>query len=233
MQLIKVRRLGMVADQLRILMKEHNVTQRKIAEIAGVSAPAVKKWFDGDTKNIATKYSIKIAKYFNVSIEWLTNGVGNRYLSDDKGFMERAEKGHELITIPNNNMNCFCSFINKFGENQEKAITLDYALLKYTGVEPGKTEFIKVDRNNMAPLLFDGEYAIIDTSKSFIEDGKIYALYIFDQIRINRLYRKIDGALILKNENKAFDDDIVPEDRKEIVKVLGKVVARFGCVPFE
>lgn len=221
----------MVADQLKILMKEHNVTQRKIAEIAGVSAPAVKKWFDGDTKNIATKYSIKIANYFNVSIEWLTNGVGNRYLSENKGYKESSDTRHELITIPNNNL--FYSLTNKIGENQEKAITFDYSLLKYTGTEPGKTEFIKVDRNNMAPLLFDGEYAIIDTGNKDIEDGKIYALYIFEQIRINRLYKKIDGSIILKNENKAFDDDVIPEDRRDIAKVLGKVIARFGSVPFE
>lgn len=223
----------MVADQLKILMKEHNVTQRKIAEIAGVSAPAVKKWFDGDTKNIATKYSIKIANYFNVSIEWLTNGVGCRYISESKQHQEQPVAGHELITIPNNKQNSYLYKYNILDDNQEKSITFDYSLLKYTGTEPGKTEFIKVDRNNMAPLLFDGEYAIIDTGNKDIEDGKIYALYIFEQIRINRLYKKIDGSIILKNENKAFDDDVIPEDRRDIAKVLGKVIARFGSVPFE
>ena len=227
--MVKCGRLGMVADQLKILMKEYNVTQRKIAEIAGVSPPAVKKWFDGDTKNIATKYSIKIAKYFNVSIEWLTNGVGSRYVTEPERIESYDNTFHHMISLPLHK-----SYLSKIimGNNTPETIALDSSLLELINPTPERAELLKIEHNNMTPLLFKGEYAVIDRDQTKIEDGKIYAYYLFEQIRINRLYKKIDGSIVLKNENPSFDDDIISLDKIDYAKILGRVVARFGATAF-
>ena len=66
----------MIGTQLRELMQENKITQAKVAEISGASPPAVKKWLDGDTKNIDTKYAIKLANFFHVNISWLVTGEG-------------------------------------------------------------------------------------------------------------------------------------------------------------
>ena len=57
-------------QRLRALMKENNVTQRKIAEICSVKAQSVSQWYNGDTQpDIASL--VKIAKFFNVTTDYL------------------------------------------------------------------------------------------------------------------------------------------------------------------
>lgn len=47
----------------------------KLAKICGVSAQAVRDWEEGKTKNIRHDHMVKIAAYFDVSVDWLLTGV--------------------------------------------------------------------------------------------------------------------------------------------------------------
>ena len=47
------------------------------------------------------------------------------------------------------------------------------------------------------------------------------------------LYPKIDGSLVIKSENKNFEDDHVPPELMDSVVIIGRVVARIGTAPFK
>lgn len=57
-------------QRLRALMKEGNVTQRKIAEICSVKPQSVSQWYNGDTRPDILSLA-EMALFFNVSTDYL------------------------------------------------------------------------------------------------------------------------------------------------------------------
>lgn len=87
----------MFAEKLKELRKEHNITQVKFAEIFNISSGTIAMWETGKrTPDIGTIQ--RIAKYFGVSVDWLT---GN---SDYKNLMDFSnstveEEPEELVIL--------------------------------------------------------------------------------------------------------------------------------------
>jgi len=59
--------------RLEPLLTERNLTQKDLADIAGVKPPSVFEWKNEETMPRADT-AIKIADYFNVSVKWLVLG---------------------------------------------------------------------------------------------------------------------------------------------------------------
>lgn len=57
------------ANQLSLLCQHHGLRQKDIAEICGVSAAAVNKWFKGGDMKV--EYAVILARRFEISIESL------------------------------------------------------------------------------------------------------------------------------------------------------------------
>lgn len=74
----------MIADRLRILIKEHNTTITELSRKLRVSRQAVAMYLDG--KNLPNSEKIcAIAKYFNVSTDWL---LGQSDVRNEQNFQK-------------------------------------------------------------------------------------------------------------------------------------------------
>jgi transcriptional regulator with XRE-family HTH domain len=62
--------------------------QRRLAKAFGVSQPAVRKWLHGEGYPTMDK-AIEIAKYFDVSIEWLLTGRGRQTIQPEPDALYR------------------------------------------------------------------------------------------------------------------------------------------------
>jgi len=70
-------------QRLEPLMAERKMSQKDLADIAGVKAPSVFEWKnDGTTPRADT--AIKIADYFNVSVKWLVLGEEDTGLTQNE-----------------------------------------------------------------------------------------------------------------------------------------------------
>lgn len=72
-----------VADNLITLRQKYDVTQEKLAEIAGTSIPAVSRWENGWNEP-RLHYLQRIAEYFNITIDDLrseSRGLASKQLS--------------------------------------------------------------------------------------------------------------------------------------------------------
>ncbi|MBP0958396.1 MAG: helix-turn-helix transcriptional regulator [Oscillospiraceae bacterium] len=90
----------MFSEKIKELRKEHNITQVKFAEIFNISSGTIAMWETGKrTPDIETIQ--KIAKYFNVSVDWLTGNSETRNINNDNSDQEsnkaffRLKKGLE------------------------------------------------------------------------------------------------------------------------------------------
>lgn len=79
------------SDNLRMLRAKYKLSQQDIGEIVGLTSQAVSKW-ENDIAQPDNDSLIKLAKYFNVSIDFLL-GIEK----DDE------EKGNEANSVRNNN----------------------------------------------------------------------------------------------------------------------------------
>lgn len=68
----------------------------------------------------------------------------------------------------------------------------------------------KVSGDSMEPLLFSGDSVLVNLAEcefEQIKDGKIYAIRYGDDLRVKRLFRKLDGGLTLRSYNQDHKDE--------------------------
>lgn len=87
---------------------------------------------------------------------------------------------------------------------------------------------VVLEGKSMEPTLPDGSVVLIDRSKTEVEPGrKVYALRYGDELRIKRLSRRFDGALVIESDNPGpgFEKEIIQGDDLNHIQILGKYVS--------
>ena len=69
--------------RLEPFLTEKKMSQKELADIAGVTPPSVFEWKNQGTMPMADT-AIKIADYFNVSVKWLITGEQDAELSQEE-----------------------------------------------------------------------------------------------------------------------------------------------------
>lgn len=68
------------AERVLLLLKARGLGDREIrpalVKVCGVAYQSVKDWMTGDTQKIGAEHLAKIARHWNTSLEWLTDGTG-------------------------------------------------------------------------------------------------------------------------------------------------------------
>lgn len=97
------------------------------------------------------------------------------------------------------------------------------------GVAPRDIALISVKGDGMAPTLASGDMVLVDTHRGRVEDDAVYVLRHDDgDLRVKRIQRKMDGTLVVMNDNKEYSDDVFSPAEAARLNVVGRVVWR-GC----
>lgn len=100
------------------------------------------------------------------------------------------------------------------------------------GINPARAIRVKVHGNSMYPLLHDGDSVVVNLAETNIINDKVYALRYGDELRIKRLYRKLDGSLILHSDNPDFiprDEEVPPSVVESSISIVGRVRDKSGA----
>lgn len=65
-----------LAERASLVLEMADNSITKLANIAGVKPPSVSDWLNGKTKTLKAGPSLRVAKHFGISQQWLTEGVG-------------------------------------------------------------------------------------------------------------------------------------------------------------
>lgn len=99
------------------------------------------------------------------------------------------------------------------------------------GIKPENARRFKVHGDSMEPFLFDGDTVLVNLAERDILNGKVYAIRYGDELRIKRVYKKIDGGLVLHSDNPAHlprDEDVPPAIVQEHIGIIGRVRDKSG-----
>lgn len=84
----------------------------------------------------------------------------------------------------------------------------------------------------MEPLLFPGDTVLVNQAENDIKellDGKVYAIRYGNDLRVKRLFRKLNGSLILRSENPLYqDEEVTPDLVHQHITIIGRVRDKSG-----
>ena len=58
-----------------------------------------------------------------------------------------------------------------------------------------------------------------------VQSGKVYAIRYGAELKIKRLSKRFDGALIIDSDNPLYDREVVDPSQLEHISIIGKYVS--------
>ncbi|SNY91416.1 Phage repressor protein C, contains Cro/C1-type HTH and peptisase s24 domains [Cohaesibacter sp. ES.047] len=211
---------GTFSERLKKLMGD--MSRAEFADKCGISVGALRNYLE-DGMPSADK-ALRIARLFNVTIEWLIEGVDPVHPGE-----HQTQKLTDYVGIPR--YDASLSAGNGFW-NQGKAEVLDHIpftpefLRRRLGRSTAEGLLImSANGESMEPQISDGDLVMVDQRKQTLSDG-IFAFVLNGEARIKWLRKTISGDIevISLNQSPLFPKETIRKDELEGFQLIGKVV---------
>lgn len=221
-------------DRLAAALERSGKTKMELARYCGVSHPSVTNWFNGRTKELTASNALRAASFLGVNSTWLTTGRGDMDTSV-AGLHDEDEIPDGFVTVHDYRVNFGAGSsaeptYEEISESKRVFYRIDW--FRERGTRPQDCKRFKVHGDSMEPVLYDGDTILCDCSAQRIISGKIYAFGFGDEMRVKRLYTKIDGGLLVRSENHSIPDETIGPDEMDRFYLIGRVIERSGSAPF-
>jgi len=86
-----------VLETILSLIKENDITEKELLKQCGINTSFLTDWKNGRIKNPSFDKLVKIAQYFNVSLDYLTGRTGNPDIINNNYELNISEEESELL----------------------------------------------------------------------------------------------------------------------------------------
>ncbi|MBU9246318.1 XRE family transcriptional regulator [Burkholderia multivorans] len=236
-----------LAQRLRDTREEKSLSQAQLAARAGVSQTTIANVESG--RNQGSKHLLSIARALGVNPAWLESESGPKDASaaaapqpgiykipEDQGNVLVWEHPDDLP--PDENRVWLDRYDYRFSAGtgliqwevrQKKALPFDIGFFRALGSKPKDCKLVRVHGDSMEPYLFDRDMIMVDTAKTHIRDGKVYAIYFEGEPLVKQIFKQAGGSICLHSINAGkYPDKIVTPELMESVTIMGEVIYRSG-----
>lgn len=219
------------AERLNAAMIAAGVSQGQLAEMVGVSQPAIQKMTSGKTNG--SRKMVELANALGVRPEWLSSGQGAMREDGQQPQSQLTKTGDSdvfRLDVLDLTVSAGPGIINQ--EFVEILHSVEYAPAEarhmFDGRKAENIRIINVRGDSMSGTIEPGDLLFVDISvKSFDGDG-IYAFLYDDTAHVKRLQKMKDKLLVI-SDNKIYAAwDPIEKDEMNRVFVFGKVI---GSMP--
>ena len=226
--------MSTLAERMKLALDASGRTRKQLGDYCGVKHPAVTFWLNGHTKTLSANNALKAAAFLGVSPGWLANGVGDMHdgENDLPSLVEREEREADICEIPvysaafsagHGRIPCFDDLISDSVEPYYRT------WFQEKGVNPDRCKCFSVSGESMHPFIWDKDRITVDCSQSeIILSGRVYAFTIDGEMRVKRLFKQVDGSILIRSDNPAFPEEILPPSERERLVLIGRVIDRHG-----
>jgi hypothetical protein len=197
----------------------------ELAEAIGASRSQPAVWKIRERVPLAE--CVAMAKKHGVSLDWLVLGRGTPGIEEPEltlhGDNIATGSSEDYVEFPAFDMRTFLE-----AETPRQIVKMPRAWLERDGISTDETFAMRIEGNNQAPTIGDGDVVVVDRRPRDI-DG-MYLVRIGDSIRLRRVQRMHGGELHLKNDNKSYSTDVIPVDQVDGVEFIGYCFALFRHV---
>lgn len=209
-------------EKLKQLIKDKCVSMYRVGQDTGIPKQSIMRYANG-TQNPNGMNAHLLAKYFNVSVEYLmdeTDGI-NQQKSEDRerktisvpqtAISETKRKGALIYDIDGT-----CGSDGRSIEFTDERVI---GSIDVPGISPN-SQIIFATGDSMQPLIYSGDRIVIRKIESwdYFNYGQVHLIITNEHRFIKRIRKhpEDEGSLILlRSENPEFDD--IPLPKKEIV----------------
>jgi len=215
-----MRKIEKILDRLYNVLKIKNDTE--FANKYDIKRNTISTWKKRDS--VPYKLLELISQNENLSLDWLLTGKGSIYLNDSNTQNTNCTN-NTCYNIEKLSLQASAgSGIQNYEVNTLQTIQLPKALFK-TPQNENNLKIIQVQGDSMEPTIKDNAFIVIDTTKTDLIDGGIYAILLDDQILIKRL-QKTPGQIKIISDNKNYETIYYnPKEQQDInFKIIGKKI---------
>lgn len=220
-----------MAKRLQHYLNEKNGgNQSELARFVKVTPQAVQKWVSGESEPRGRNLELA-AEFLGITPAMLKFGptdTGSRVIA------VHPDDPHDpnIVYVPEFRIEFAAgngrTIQFELIEDEEPA-TYKLSWFQKMGINPSRVRRFRASGDSGEPLIFDGDSILVNLDETSIVDGKTYAIRYGDELRVKKMYRRIDGTLLLRSMNAAFkDEEISPELANEHITVIGRVRDRSG-----
>lgn len=209
---------------------ELGLTQEELSQKVGVGISTINKLETRDNKS--SQKASELADALGVSLEWLVAGVEPVKIPaySIQAYEDISEVSNDHAKIPVYQIELSAgtgATAPEFVETiYELPFRLDWVLSE--GVKPENVKVMKVKGDSMLTTLGNGDKVLIDVGCRLVEDNRVYAIVLNDDVYVKRLFRTYNGGLDIVSDNEDFDKVTIPPDELHYVYIIGRVFHKMG-----
>ena len=220
-----------LGERLKKALADSGASQRELAKAVGRTPAAVNFWVTGRTKTMSADDAKKAGEFLRVSPIWLATGDGQ-----ERQTVEALCPGEPVpdgfVEIPELDVRATAGDHDggdqTLSEEVLGKIIRPLAWFQAHGLNPSMCRYMTVHGESMEPLLWEGDEIMINCAPQPILNGKIYVFLLDGMPRVKRLFKLINGTLLIKSENPDFPEERLEGEDINRFKLVGRVVERTG-----
>lgn len=223
------------------------LNRSEMATFCKVSVAAIGQWINGKVNSLDSYTNAKAAQYLGVNPYWLAGDPKYSMLDKiDSVCSDQPMVNYKPVMVweaPEDldpNTYVIIPHVDvKFSAGDGRVVELEPTTKGYgtaqlwewvqkKRISPKNLITVDIDGDSMEPKIPNGSVVTLDKSINTIEQiqpNKVYAIRYGNELKIKRLSRRFDGALIIDSDNPAYDREIVEVADLEHIGIIGKYVS--------
>lgn len=218
--------MNTLGERLLMARKAKKMTQQELAKKARVAQATVSDIERG--RNQTTIEAPALAKALGVSVDYLLLGKE----SEQEPIIATDE---DFAFIPFYDVKASCG--NGYHNGDHVVIKGELAFkrtwLKAENLQEKDLAIITAKGDSMSPTISEGAILLVNSNYSRIENGRVYALMVGDEVRVKRLFIGFNGdcRITSDNQNKIlYPDETISANDLAGLHIIGRVVWTGGML---
>lgn len=233
----------------RIFLEKKNalkLSQKKIADAAGISAPAVNHYFKG-VNPLNLQFAAVLARLLEVSvsdfsprlaaeIEQITEAVRTEPGSKESNVIaaDFSQKRTDMVDIPRLDVAGSMGFGITRPDDHEDVIDrlrVSTAWLRrnVNATNHDNLAVITGYGDSMEGTFNDGDLLLVDRGVTDIKIDAVYVLALKGELYIKRLQRRPDGTILMLSDNEKYKPYEIKDGELDQFEVLGRVLLAWNA----
>ena len=211
----------------RLLEASNGLSQEEIARRIDESPQTLTNW---KKRGVSKSGALKGAAEFGCSANWILKGdiVGvGCDVSRVLGWDSSTPLSDDEVEIPFYKdvlVSCGSGSLAEILVSESRKLRLSTSTLRRYGVEPANALALTAFGNSMTPVINDGATVYVDTGRTNIVDGKIYAVCHGGLFKFKYLYRMpMGGIRIVSANSDEYKEEVLTQ--QEIIDQEFEVIA--------
>lgn len=216
---------------------------KQLARATGLATSTIYDLLRGDSASTTKLHAV--ADFLGVRPHWLETGQGPKHPTPDTAATAASRLGvfahdpadplpESLVQIKvssvrfsggNGHVTTHCDI-----EEESEPHTYQRSWFVREKLVPDRCRRFRVIGRSQEPFLYSGDWILVNLDETRVEDGRYYAFRYGDELRIKKLYRRLNGGLLLISENAVEypAEEVAPADVAHHITIIGRVRDKGG-----